>query len=183
MKTLLSIIAFFITINLMAQNQNFKTMPDPKESGSEMLVGYITAQDIANNASCPWFTKGVVAYKPDSNVAKILQKIIAPYKFVILAGTWCEDTQLLLPQFFKIAKNTGIKPDQIEMYGVDRSKKALNAEHLIYEVSKVPTIIIYNGPHEIGRIVESTKKENVELDLLAYITNDIELLKADHLQK
>jgi thiol-disulfide isomerase/thioredoxin len=182
-KILLSIVAFFITTNVMAQNENFKTLIDPKDKTSEMLVGYITAADIKNNASCDWFEKGVAAYTPDSNVVKILKKVVGPYKFVILAGTWCGDTQFLLPQFFKTANVANIKTAQIEMYGVDRSKKALNAEHLIYDISKVPTIIIYNGPHEIGRIVESTKKENIELDILFYIQNDIEAIKANNNSK
>jgi thiol-disulfide isomerase/thioredoxin len=175
-KIFLLIPILFMAINTFAQ-ENFKTLPDPKEGDSEMLVGAITEKDIAANNTCNWFDKGIKEYKPDSNRIKDLKKITSNLKFVVVIGTWCGDTQYLIPRFFKTAHLAGIKENQIEMYGVDRAKHGLNAEHLVYKISKVPTIIIYDGPREIGRIIEETKKENIETELQFIIERDIEIEK------
>jgi len=55
-----------------------------------------------------------------------------------------------------------------------REKHALNIEHLLLKVEHVPTIIISKGPREIGRIVETIHKENIETELLYLIEKDIE---------
>jgi hypothetical protein len=177
MKQFLFIIFLLANYTMQAQNKVFETRPDPKEGTSKMLVGQLTAKDIIADGTCAWLDKGMADYKPDSAVVKALTAAIKNYSFITFIGTWCEDTQLLFPQFYKTLQACNYPTEQLEMLGVDRNKQALNIEHLLLRVDKVPTIIISKGPREIGRIIETIDKKNIETQLLYLIQKDIETWK------
>ena len=65
---------------------------------------------------------------------------------------------------FKVLDAMGIPPGKIEMFGVDRMKQSGNGEAHEFAVTKVPTLIVYSGEKEIGRIVEQPR-DAVELDM------------------
>jgi thiol-disulfide isomerase/thioredoxin len=173
MRTILLIILLMNSAFLIdAQNVNFKTFPDPKNGVSNMLVGELQFEDIANDSSCSWFSINANAYKADTNIIKGISKAINGYELVVFAGTWCEDTQHLLPQLFKVITQAKIPNLKIQLYGVDRKKQALNVEHLLYKIEKVPTIIIIKNHREVGRIVESVEG-TIEESLLRILQKDI----------
>jgi hypothetical protein len=59
------------------------------------------------------------------------------------------------------------------MYGLDRSKQGRNNEETKYHVTSVPTVILFSGEEEIGRITELVEK-SVEADLAAIIKEYLE---------
>jgi len=83
----------------------------------------------------------------------------------VFIGTWCEDTQHLLPQLYRTLQDASYDFNALEMYGVNRMKEGLNAEHLIYNIKYVPTIIVMDRFKEVGRIIESVNT-SIEEDLL-----------------
>jgi hypothetical protein len=93
----------------------------------------------------------------------------------VVLGTWCEDSQNLLPKFIKVLEDCNYNTTSLNLLGVDRKKQALNVEHLLMNIEKVPTIFIYKGPRVIATIIESIDKENIETELLYWITRDKEL--------
>jgi thiol-disulfide isomerase/thioredoxin len=167
-----------LTTSIMqAQTERFKTLNDPKQGSSQILVGQLTAEDIVKNGTCQWFENGMNQYTADSATIEQLKKHINQYSFIVCMGTWCGDTKDLLPKYWKVMQAAGFPTNKIELLGMDRSKQALNIEHLLLRVEKVPTIIINKGPREIGRIVESLSKDNIETELLYIILHDIETWK------
>jgi hypothetical protein len=100
---------------------------------------------------------------------RFLRKELPAYTIVVLMGTWCDDSQLLIPRLSKTLKAADFPMQQCIMYGVDRSKQTGGIESQLYNVQRVPTIIVYKGRFEAGRIVESVKK-NIETDLLMIIS-------------
>jgi thiol-disulfide isomerase/thioredoxin len=177
MKQLLVILLLATTYAMQAQQKIYETVADPKQGSSKMLVGQLTATNILADNTCTWFEKGMAAYKPDSTIVKPLQALINKYSFIVFIGTWCEDTQQLFPQFYKTIQACKYPEEQLEILGVDRNKQALNIEHLLLRIEKVPTIIISKGPREIGRIIETIDKKNIETQLLYMIQKDIETYK------
>lgn len=145
-------------------------------SGTLIYKGECTANDLYKEPSFGWMPGGVESYKPDSNAIKYLKKHIANYNIIIVMGTWCEDSHNLVPKAYKTLVEAGLPMQQFKMYGVDRDKKTKNIEHELYRIKFVPTIIVRKGPLEIGRIVESVKK-NIETDLMYMIQDDIERKK------
>jgi hypothetical protein len=85
--------------------------------------------------------------------------------FLVFGGTWCHDTQFILPKFFSLTDAAGISQDKITLLGVDRSKKTI--QHLAenFSVVNVPTIIVLKGGREIGRVVEYGNSGMFDKDL------------------
>ena len=87
------------------------------------------------------------------------------YSLHRFGGTWCGDTKRELPKFFKIMALAKIPAENIELYGVDRSKESGDGIREKYNIVSVPTFILISGGKEIGRIVEYPKN-SLELDMV-----------------
>lgn len=99
---------------------------------------------------------------------RLLKKHLSEYDIVVLMGTWCEDSHNLVPKLFKTLKAADYPDTRVVMYGLDRNKEGKYIEHKAYKVERVPTIILIKNNGEVGRIVESVKK-NIETDIVQLI--------------
>ncbi len=159
----------------MATAQDYVREMDRK-TGKPILRGKITFQQIEKETVNSWFHKGADEYEPNSLAIKDLRSLWSPYRFVVFAGTWCEDTRVLLPKFYKVLNMADIDLHAVEMYGVDRNKETLNLEHVFYNIKRVPTIIIMHQKREVGRIVENVNV-SIEEDMLRIIEKDAKELE------
>ncbi len=159
----LAIIANIISNNANAQTPYTNTINEKKET---ILNGIITKYAIANNDVLKtWYSSNQTAYKPDAAVLAAMEATKGKVQFVIFGGTWCEDTQFILPKFFKLQEQAGIADNAISFYGVDRAKKTLGNLTDAFKITNVPTIIVMKDGKEVGRVVEygKTGKWDVEL--------------------
>ena len=85
--------------------------------------------------------------------------------FVIFGGTWCEDTQFVLPKFYKIQEATGFPEDRITIYAVDRNKNTTGNLAYAMNITHTPTIVVMKDGREVGRLVEYGKTGNWEPNL------------------
>lgn len=118
--------------------------------------------------SFPWFSEGFTKYKPDSTYINELKRELPQYTVLVFAGVWCEDTQLLLPQFYKATDLAGLSRDRVELYLLDKKKKSPYRLERKYKITAVPVFIIMKDGEEVGRIVESVE-ESIEKDLVNLI--------------
>lgn len=178
MKKLLTAIALMMSTTLFAQAQgsDYDVSKDA-ENGAVVFKGQVTFADLEKEPSFSWLKSGADTYKPDSNAVKYLKQHLRNYEMVVLMGTWCDDSQNLMPKFYKVLQLTGYPMAKYNMFGVDRAKTTKNIEHRLYKLDKVPTIIVYKNHNELGRIVETVKK-NVETDLVQLIRKDVEASEA-----
>lgn len=173
MKRLL--LAVLMMTGMQAFAQSDYDVSKDKENGATVYKGQFTFDDLEKEASFGWLDREAAAYKPDTNAVKYLRKHLAGYNIVVLMGTWCDDSQLLVPRLYKILQTTGYPMAQYTMFGLDRAKEAKYIEHKLYRVTKVPTVILLSHNTEIGRITESVHK-SMEADL-------VKLIEADQEQK
>jgi hypothetical protein len=68
------------------------------------------------------------------------------------------------------------------MYGVNRDKEALNTESKLYNITRVPTIIVMHQYREVGRITESVTS-TIEEDILSIIAPDFQKLEQKRLNR
>lgn len=178
-KNILVALIFILGFHsLTAQNY---VREEDRKTGKPLLRGKITFENIMKESTCSWFEEGAQAYVPNKAVIEELSTVWKEYRFVIFGGTWCEDTRILLPKFYKTFLEAKISPFAIEMYGVDRAKRTLQDEMKFYKIEKVPTIIIMHQKREVGRIVEVVN-ESIEADLLTIMEKDkkeLEIKKAE----
>lgn len=146
--------------------QPYETSKDT-ENGSVVLKGRITMGDLKNEPTFTWL-KDNGGYSPEPVATQYLKENLENYTLVVVMGTWCEDSQILVPKLYATLTQALFPIDQLTVFGVDRTKDALNGEKAQYNIEKVPTIIVYKDAKEIGRIVEIATK-SVEEDLVNII--------------
>lgn len=160
---------------MKSQAQIFIREVDPKTKFT-ILRGELKFKDILWESNCKWLHDGEQAYKPNETVLEPLGELAKNYRFIVVLGTWCEDTRNLLPKFYKVVNEALIDLNSIELFGVNRRKEALNNEHKTFKIQRVPTIIVFHQEREVGRITE-TVNESIEADLFKIMQEDAEKLK------
>ncbi|MBP9932372.1 MAG: thioredoxin family protein [Chitinophagaceae bacterium] len=176
-----TLLMFILTMTTIMQAQDFVREND-KKTDKVLLRGKLTFADVMDETVNKWLIKGAAAYHPNEEVIKALKSVMQHYRLVIFMGTWCEDTQVLLPQLYKTLKDAGFDMNAIEMYGVNRKKEALNIEHKFYNIERVPTIIVMHQYREVGRIIESVSG-SIEEALLNIMLPDAQKLEAKRAAK
>jgi len=169
MKQFFLAIIMLMSIHTYAQS-DYDVIKD--KDNTVIFKGSCTFEDLNKESSFTWLKKGMDAYKPDSVKIAYLKKNLPKYQMIVFLGTWCDDSHFLIPRLEKVLKLSAYPMSQYMMYGMDRNKKAKNVEDKIYSIVNVPTIIVYKGNMELGRIVETAKK-NIETDLVNIIKDDV----------
>lgn len=150
-----------ICISLSVYSQN---------SNEVMILGNRNFQELYNNNEIPWFKNNYVQYNYNPQTIQILHNHVASdITFTVFGGSWCEDTQFLLPKFFKVLHESGFNDQFVHLYLVDRDKKSLEGEEEGLHITKVPTIIVYRNGNELGRIVEVVTN-TIESDLVEILS-------------
>jgi hypothetical protein len=162
MKSFLLLLALLAGLSAAAQKPY--TISKDEETGSLVFKGPITLSDLNGEPSFKWMKKGMDSYAPEENAVVYLRKALPSYTIVVLMGTWCDDSQNLIPKLAKVLQVTKFPMDHLAMWGVDRAKETGGIEHRTFQLKKVPTIIVFRGNKEMGRIVESVNR-SVEIDL------------------
>ena len=124
------------------------------EKGRKVLRGLITRADIETDTSFSWFKKNYSLGKPDNSIVSAFKQHANDFQMVIFGGTWCPDTQNLLPQFYQVVDASGYSENNITLIGVDHSKTTLDNLDKSFHIINVPTFIVMKNGKEVGRIIE-----------------------------
>jgi thiol-disulfide isomerase/thioredoxin len=76
-------------------------------------------------------------------------------------GTWCSDSQMLIPDLYHYLKRQNKAPQDIVYYGLDESKTSSEKWEEQYDINFVPTIIFIDKQTgvEKGRIIEHLQSD------------------------
>lgn len=160
----ITIISLTIGTNAVAQTP-YISYEDPTHKGVIILNGLISKYAITNNSSFNWYANSQNSYTPPADILNAMEAAKGKVQFFIFGGTWCEDTQFILPKFFKLQELSGFSDDAISLIGVSREKKSLGNLTALFNVSKVPTIIVLKDGKEAGRVVEYGKSGQWDKEL------------------
>ena len=151
-------------MNISAQDIN-KKIDDPSRNKT-VLINKCTREGLT---TFPEFEERYAveypAYVPDSLTLDSIKPLVKERKITIVLGTWCGDSKLQVPRFFKIMDALQVSEKNITIICVDGHKKAENGLIEPLKIERVPTFIVYQKDQEIGRIIESPKI-SLEKDLL-----------------
>jgi thiol-disulfide isomerase/thioredoxin len=162
LATLLLGSLFFANACSQAQYQILK---DEKHPEQHILRGIINKYLIQNDTTYKWYASSAGSYKADTAIILAFKKAKDKVQFVVFGGTWCEDTQFILPKFFKLQEMSGLADTTITFFGVNRAKKSLASIADAFGVTNVPTIIIMKNGKEAGRVVEYGKTGKWDMEL------------------
>lgn len=140
------------------------------DGGSKILNGIITKYILMNQQSnFAWYHTSQQSANRESPLIKAMQSAPAGTHFFVFGGTWCEDTQNVLPKFFKIQEWAGFPDARISFIGVDRAKKSIGNLATVMGITNVPTIIVLQHGVEKGRVIEYGKTGRWDEELSALI--------------
>ncbi|MGM9479271.1 thioredoxin family protein [Pedobacter sp. GSP4] len=170
MKTLLSITLIILAMNLSAQENNKKI--HDQVHNKDILINSCTREGVT---TFPEFKEMYdplyAAYIPDAATMIELKKLVKNEKIKIVFGTWCGDSKVNVPNFFKILDALHFKEKNISLIALDGNKKAENGIIDGLDIKRVPTFIVFDKKgNELGRIIEGPKT-TLEGDLLAIYKN------------
>jgi len=145
---------------------DYTVIPDDK---AKVLKGLINRSILENDTAFSWFRENMKWVVSDDSTVSAFHDNKAKFSVLIFGGTWCEDTQNILPRFYKLSDLSGFPDHQITLVAVDRQKKSIRKLHEIYHITNVPTIIILQQGKEKGRVVEYGKTGSPEKELAAIV--------------
>ena len=142
-----------------------------KDSADKVLKGYINRGVLERDTAFKWFAENLKYGTADANAVEAFKKNAANFSVVIFGGTWCHDTQNLLPVFYRLVDKSGYPESKVTIVAVDRAKTAPDDLQKTYNVTNVPTFIILEKGKEIGRVVEYGKEGQVDKELGEIVAN------------
>lgn len=136
--------------------------PDP-EPGPAPLLGDTTQAEIL--ASNPRWVDELVRSQADAGGGERLTRPAAGREVVVYLGTWCSDSRRELTRLWSAVEMAGGDFGfPVRYVGVDRTKTEPAALLEGVDLRYVPTLIVFDGGTEVGRIVE-TAPHAIESDL------------------
>ena len=152
----LTLLTLFASTHIHAQVRSYEISTDPN-NGEKVLKGLLLRSDIENDTAFKWFKDNMKFGQADAAAVAAFKQHAQDIQLVVFGGTWCEDTQFILPKFFKLQEQAGFPDAGVSFFGVDRTKKTIGGITDAFKVSNVPTIIVMKDGKEVGRVVEYGK--------------------------
>lgn len=160
---LFCIMVFSCATSKQSTKPNYQVFTDT--NGSKALKGIINRSLLVNDSSFQWYVENGKYGEADASAVAAFQKNGAKISLLVFCGTWCHDSQNLLPKFYKLIDKAGFPESKIVMVAVDRSKTAVQNLHLKYQLKTVPTFIVLVNGKEVGRVEEYGKTGYMEKEL------------------
>ena len=133
------------------------------------LIGIKTKEDFKQEPHVEWFENNYNDYVLDKNLVKKIKRHLKGVSIKAFMGTWCEDSQLETPRFYKLLDSLKFDLNKLTMITVNRAKKTPDNLQEGLNIFRVPTFIFYKKNKEIGRFVEYPR-ETLENDILKIVS-------------
>ncbi|MDT8346481.1 MAG: thioredoxin [Flavobacteriaceae bacterium] len=176
-KIVLLLLAIIFTACKNENSTETEQAETPTEAISEttpeqtpaVLVGPIRFETLQKTPYKDLFVFEAVTFNEDQ--VALLKPLSKDVHFTVALGSWCEDSQFLIPRFYALTKALSIDESAIELVAVDEEKITPEAFIKENDIAYVPTIIVQKNNNELGRIVELTI-EDLASDLLKILSGE-----------
>lgn len=155
-------------------NREVETQKDGK-----MLLGNQLKEQFLKAPYADWYVKEHDEYALDQKaVSELKKEKIGTYDMIVFMGTWCEDSHRDFPRLMKILEAVNYPENKLTIIAVNRKKESPTGDESLYNLQKVPTIILKRYGKELGRIVEMPTTGYIERDLVEILKkNDSSVIK------
>ena len=92
----------------------------------QILVGKVNWQGLTQQPYDEWFTPTYLSYRVDSTTLVSLGSKIDDIKIIMFLGTWCSDSQVEVPQFYKILDHIGYDLSKMTVIALERLESKWN---------------------------------------------------------
>lgn len=155
--------------SVMGKAENL-LVPD-EEDGGEMLLGPIDRNGLQMEPFKSWYVENDSLHTVDTTLVANIKPLLKSLKIKVFMGSWCEDSQKLVPALFKVLDAASFNYTNLEMIAVDHDKKTPDGLENGYDIEYVPTVIISENGKELNRIVEY-EIETLEKDIFKIVNKE-----------
>jgi len=140
-----------------------------------IMIGEVNWEGLIKPPYGDWFKPNYLNYQVDSVSLATIEDKLEGVEIVVFMGTWCEDSQVEVPQFYKILDHLGYNLNDLTVSAIDRSDDGivLTPKATEHNIEKVPTYIFYRHGIELGRITEYPVK-SLEKDMAEILGGIVE---------
>ena len=139
------------------------------------LLGKIDKNGLTSDHYNEWFSKNYNDYELDQEIIQAIGSKLNAYQITLFMGTWCGDSKMEVPRFYKILEACNFPKNQLTVIALSRKpymyKQSPNHYETGLNIHRVPTFIFYKNKKEVNRIVEHPV-ETLESDILNIITSN-----------
>ena len=168
MKKLLSIFIIF-SISCTTYNQETTSL-----ESEQILVGRVNWDGFTNPVYSDWFAPNYLNYIVDTTSLNLLESTNLDFDILMFMATWCTDSQVEVPQFYKILDYLQYDVNQMTIVALEKTEsgKLESAQHeeAEFNITHVPTFIFFKNGKEAGRITEYPTK-TLEKDMVEILTH------------
>jgi thiol-disulfide isomerase/thioredoxin len=169
MKTINCICCLFICFIFYACSSN-SLLGKPNyivvsDSETKVLKGILSRAIIENDTAFGWFKENMQYGRVDAYALQQFKEKKSAFSLLIFCGTWCHDSQNILPKIYRLLDQSGFSSNKVSLVGMDRAKTAPGHLEVKWKIESVPTFIVLKNGKEVGRVVEYGKTGNVEKEL------------------
>ena len=136
----------------------------------QILVGKVNWDGLTQSPYGEWFTPNYLSYVVDSTTLADVD--VDNIDIVMFLGTWCSDSQVEVPQFYKILDHVNYDISKMSVIALERleNRDLVSPQHEEeeYIIGFVPTMIFLREGKELGRITEYPEK-TLEKDMAAIV--------------
>ena len=141
----------------------YQSIPDTEEK--KTLYGFISQEQITQDTAFGWYQTNLKYYKADSATVQAIRSKKNDVHLILFCGTWCHDSQQLLPKYFTTLNAANFPNDHLTIVGMDRDKKTIAQLEHTFNITNVPTMIVMKDGKEAGRVTEYGKTTFVDKEL------------------
>lgn len=148
-----------------------ETETEEEKEELPILVGVKERKDLTSEPYLTaWFGDTYQGYIVNKETIKQVAPLLKDVQIKLFMGTWCEDSQREVPQFFKILDEALFNEVKgLTLITVTRDKDTPDGLEEGLDITNVPTIIFYKDGKELNRIVESPVV-SLEDDMLSILS-------------
>jgi thiol-disulfide isomerase/thioredoxin len=146
----------------LTSGKDYITVPDDR---AKILSGQIDRSILESDTAFAFLKENMKWGEADASAVAAFQKNASKFSMVVVIGTWCEDSNNLLPKFFRLLDKSGYPASKVSLIAVDRNKKAYKNIQVKYSITNTPTFIVIQNGKEVGRITEYGKTGYMEKEL------------------
>ena len=163
----LLILAISCTVPLNQEKENMY--------GEPILVGTVNWDGLTAGEYGSWFVPNYKNYQVDESSLSRLEPVIADFAITVFLGTWCEDSQVQVPQFYRMMDHLGYDIAAMQVIGLERLENrdlvGPAGEEAGMNITHVHTFIFYKDGQEVGRIVEYPNR-TIEKDMVEILLGE-----------
>jgi thiol-disulfide isomerase/thioredoxin len=143
------------------------------DTETKVLKGYINRSVLENDTAFKWFAENMKYGTADASAVEAFKNNAANFSMIVFGGTWCHDTQNLLPVFYRLIDKSGYPENKVTLIAVDRAKTATGDLDKTYHITNVPTFIVVKDGKEVGRVVEYGKEGQIDKELGEIVAKEV----------